>query len=178
MQHSSEPQLSRDFARLAAGDRSAVSTVFRELWPKVQRFCQGLLGNADDAEDAAQRTLEKVFAQATDFDQTRSVSAWALTIAVWECRTIRRQTTRRRTEPIPTELSNEHPSPEQAVEHAQLMNALKSAIVELSETDQAVLQSVLAADDAGAKSASSTFRKQKQRALSRLKQAFRRHHDT
>jgi RNA polymerase sigma factor (sigma-70 family) len=178
MQYSSESQLSRDFARLAAGDRSAVSTVFHELWPKVQRFCQGLLGNAHDADDAAQRTLEKIFTQATDFDQSRSVSAWALTIAVWECRTIRRQTTRRRADPIPTELPHEQPSPEQAVEHAQLMNALHAALVELSETDQAVLQSVLAADDSSAKSASSAFRKQKQRALARLKQAFWRHHET
>jgi len=143
----------------------------------VQRFCQRFLGNDHDAEDAAQRALEKVFAQATEFDPSRSVVAWVLTIALWECRTIRRQSSRRRTEPLAPDYSNEQPSPEQALEDAQLMHALKAAIVQLSEADRAVLQSVLSGDDATAKAASSAFRKQKQRALTRLKQAYRRLYD-
>jgi RNA polymerase sigma factor (sigma-70 family) len=178
MRECSEPQLSRDFARLAAGDRSAVPVIFRELWPRVHGFCQHLLGNAHDADDAAQRTLEKVFAQAADFDANRSVSAWALTIALWECRTLRRQAARRRTEAMETELSSPQPSPEQAIESEELKGALEAAIVQLSDADQAILRSVLDADNADARAIGSTFRKQKQRALARLKIAMRRLYDT
>jgi RNA polymerase sigma-70 factor, ECF subfamily len=178
MQECSDLQLSRDFARLAAGDRSAVTVVFRALWPRLHNFCQRLLGNAHDADDAAQRALEKVFAQAAEFDQARSVTAWALTIALWECRTLRRQTARRRAEAMETEIAGLQPSPEEAFEGEELKGALEAAIVQLSESDQAILRSVLGSDDADARALGSTFRKQKQRALIRLKQAMKRLYDT
>jgi RNA polymerase sigma factor (sigma-70 family) len=178
MDTDSELQLNRDFARLAAGDRTALSPAFQELWPKVQHFCQRMLGNPDDAADAAQRALEKVFAQIADYDANRSALAWTLTIAAWECRTIRRQSVRRKADAIPTDIRSHEPSPEQAMEQLQLQSALDTAIGQLSEMDQAVLRSVLQAEETGALPASSAFRKQKQRAMNRLKEAWRRLYDT
>jgi RNA polymerase sigma factor (sigma-70 family) len=175
----SEPTVQTElFARLAAGDRHAVSALFQTLWPKVHRFCQKALGNAVDADDAAQRTLEKVFAQAAEFDATRSILAWTLTIALWECRTIRRQSLRRRTEALPRDIHNGQPSPEQAIEQVQLQLALDTAISQLSALDQATLRALLAAEEIERNPAGNAFRKRKQRAVARLKEAWRRLYDT
>src|SRR5512145_2348815 len=144
MQDDSELQLNRDFARLAAGDRSVLSAVFHGLWPKVRRLCRQSLQNDDDADDAAQRTLEKLLAQAADYDGSRSVLAWGYAIAMWECRTIRRRSTRRRTESLSPGILGSEPSPEQAFEREQLREALEAAIMRLSEADQGVLRSILA----------------------------------
>jgi RNA polymerase sigma-70 factor (ECF subfamily) len=178
MQDDSELQLNRDFARLAAGDRSAFTVVFHGLWPKVHRFCRQSLQNDHDADDAAQRTLEKLFAQAADHDGSRSVVAWAYAIAMWECRTIRRRSTRRKTESLSPGIFGSEPSPEQAVEREQLRVALDAAIGRLSEVDQGILRSILAADDALGAPTGSTFRKQKQRAIVRLRETLRRLYDS
>jgi RNA polymerase sigma factor (sigma-70 family) len=178
MQDPSEIQLDRDVAQLAAGDRTVLSSVFQRLWPVVHRFCRRFLGNDADAEDAAQRTLEKLFAQVTDYDGSRSVSAWALTIALWECRTLRRQTTRRRVESLQREFESDEPSPEEAAEREQLRGALNAALDLMKEADRNVLTAVVLAEGLEAGPASQTFRKQKQRAMARLREIWRSLYDT
>ena len=82
--------------RLSDGDRSAVEPAFRALWPILGAFSARALGRDAEAEDAAQQTLLKVFAQAASFDHERDGVAWVLTIASYECRTFRRRAARRR----------------------------------------------------------------------------------
>ena len=69
--------------RLADGDRSASSSVFSALWPELVTFAERALGKGPDADDAAQQALEKIFAQAADYDPGRSALAWALAITAW-----------------------------------------------------------------------------------------------
>ena len=64
-------------ARLADGDREAFHPVLVSLAPLLRRVAQRRLA-AQDAEDAAQEALVKLFAQAARFDRSRDALAWAL----------------------------------------------------------------------------------------------------
>ena len=52
--------------------------------------------HAADADDAAQTGLLKLFERASEFDPQRDALAWIVGIASYECLTLRRKTTRRR----------------------------------------------------------------------------------
>ena len=173
------PDLNRLMARLADGDRSAFPLVFRELWPRLRAFCASLLKHRDDAEDAAQRAMEKVLTRAADYDPERPALAWALSIAAWECRTLARWRQRR------AEINVEHAAEgadrtpgggfaadaEEELLRAELDRAALSALAELSETDRAVLVGAFWQEAAAG---GATARKRRQRALERLRLAFRR----
>jgi RNA polymerase sigma-70 factor (ECF subfamily) len=170
--------LNRLMARLADGDRSAFPSVFRELWPRLRALCGSLLKHREDAEDAAQRAMEKILTRAADYDPERPALAWALSIAAWECRTLARWRQRR------AEISSEHvegverapgagsaPDAEEELLRAELERAALSALTELSEADRGAL---VAAFWQEAKAGGATARKRRQRAIERLRLAFRR----
>src|SRR5439155_540588 len=83
-------ELRRLMQRLADGDRGAFSPAFALLWPRLRAFAVRYVGAAD-GEDAAQAALLRVFSRAGEYDADRDALAWALGIAAWECRTLRRQ---------------------------------------------------------------------------------------
>jgi RNA polymerase sigma-70 factor (ECF subfamily) len=160
-------------ARLAAGDRSAFSEAFQTLWPITFRLCQSLLRHEADAEDAAQQALEKIFARANDYDPARPALPWALAIASWECRTVRKQRQRRREQP-------EASPPERGfaedleVEHVNrdLCAAAVAAMGTLSPADREALTATFWEEAASV--SGPALRKRRERALGRLRDAFRR----
>lgn len=159
-------------ARLAEGDRAAFTAVFHQLWTPVVRLCNSMLGNEADAADAAQQAMQKVLERASDYDPKRPALPWALAIAAWECRTILRKRSRRRE--VSDELVPEAPTDDQATELEQrllLQNAF-SAMGELSESDRETLVATFL-DQAGDVSGA-TLRKRRERAVKRLRDAFRR----
>lgn len=157
-------------ARIVSGDRRAFDAVFTALWPPVHRFCLTLLLEEADADDAAQLVMEKLFVQAQHYNPEHPVIAWALAMARWECRTILRRRSRSRTEPLnDTEMSSETSDP---VEHKELQEALLKAISELSASDQAVIQESFWTDELSP-TRDAAFRKRKQRAIERLRTAWR-----
>ena len=159
-------------ARLADGDRSVFTAVFRALWPPILRLCRAMLKNEADAADAAQEAMEKILARASDYDRNRPALPWALAIAGWECRTILRKRTRRRE-------TSEDEAREPSVENVEeefarkdLVSAAVDAMGQLSDTDREVL--VATFTDESLNIAGATLRKRRERALRRLKDAFRR----
>jgi len=62
-------------ARLADGDRSVFTAVFRALWPPTLRLCRTMLKNDADAADAAQEAMEKILARASDYDRKKACPA-------------------------------------------------------------------------------------------------------
>src|SRR5213594_3872615 len=90
-------ELQRLMERLADGDRAAFHPVFAVLWPLLRRFAARHL-RPEEAEETAQETLVKIFLRAGEFDPSRSALAWALGIAAFEIRTVRRRRLRRREE--------------------------------------------------------------------------------
>jgi RNA polymerase sigma-70 factor (ECF subfamily) len=165
----------RLLTRLAAGDRGAIEPAFVALWPVLRAFSARALRSEADAEDAAQQALAKVFEQSADFDPSRDGVAWALTIASFECRTLRRKAQRRREQPLDAlDGRASTDTPEALVLERDLAAGAREVLAGLGESDvQAILASLEESRPAGA-----TFRKRLQRALGRLRVAWRAKHET
>jgi RNA polymerase sigma-70 factor (ECF subfamily) len=166
------PSLDQLVARLAEGDRGAFAAVFRALWTPTLKLCSSMLKNEADAADAAQQAMQKVLERASDYDPTRPALPWALAIAAWECRTILRKRSRRKevsddaapetaAEDVPTE-----------VEQRLLIQNALVAVGELSANDRETLVATFWDQDGDVRGA--TLRKRRERAVKRLRDAFRR----
>ncbi len=142
------------------------------MWPLVRDLCARLLSGRSEAEDAAQRALVKLFANASNFDSERDVLSWAFAIAGWECRTLRRS--RRSTEALPVGLAGGG-SPEETVMQRELEVEAARLIGELSPIDREALLEAFGPDPSAAME-SAAFRKRKERALRRLRLAWRSRH--
>jgi RNA polymerase sigma-70 factor, ECF subfamily len=158
-------------ARLAEGDRAVFARVFELLWNPVLRFCRSLLKEEADAADAAQEAMKKILERASDYDPTRPSMPWAMAIAAWECRTLARKRTRRReTDDAGEEQSSGHA--EDDLVQRNLVAAAVTALGELSEADRETL--VATFWDEAASVSGATLRKRRERAVERLRKAFRR----
>lgn len=171
MSSASTTELDSLVRRLAEGDRAVFSAVFRTLWPPVLRLCVGMLKSEADAADAAQQALEKVLTRAAEYDPSRPALPWALGIATWECRTFLRRRQRRRE--LPEELLPEAGAGSEAeLAERQLMQAAVDALDELAPGDREALIATFWEQAASVTGA--TLRKRRERALKRLRDAFRR----
>lgn len=166
--------LQRDLARLADGDRDAFHPVFVCLWPLLRGFVGRYLP-PEDADDAAQEALVKVFARAALFDPTRDALSWALGIAAYEIKTARRRRQRRREdgEP-PVETPDAAAGPEALAIARQATDAIEAVLASIDPADAATLRAY--ASGAAPPVRGATFRKRVQRALARLRVAWRISH--
>jgi len=162
-------------ARLADGDRAAFTPVFHALWPRVRRLCLQLLHSDADADDAAQQAMEKILARASEYDPNRAALPWALGIAGWECRTLRRRQFRRREQPddASPEAPAGQPGADDALAERDLVRAAMDALGTLSPSDQETLLATYFENGAPSVGGA-TLRKRRERALTRLREAFRR----
>ena len=165
--------LQRGMCRLADGDRDAFAPVFALLWPVLRAFAARALPAFAEAEDAAQSALVKVFARAAVFDPTREALPWALGIAAYECRTLRKARTRRREDlgAYPSEPADQR-TPEDIVVDRDLQAAAAEILGGLSALDA---ETLLAAAR-GERDPSATFRKRLERALARFRKEWRSRH--
>ncbi len=174
MDSAARAELHRNMLRIADGDRSAFSAVYKTLWPVLRAFVARQL-QPSDSEDVAQEALLKVLGRASDFDPEREALTWALGIAAFEVRTARKRVARRK-----EELTDPPASGVDAVsfEEAAMDRDLHAAAVEvlgtLRPSDIETLQSVLSGRSPPIHRA--TFRKRVERALKRLRLAWRTKH--
>jgi RNA polymerase sigma-70 factor, ECF subfamily len=129
-----------------------------------------MLKNEADARDAVQQAMEKIFERASDYDRTRRAMPWACAIAAWECRTLLRKRLRRREAAGHFEIASE--SGEAHALRRDLVEAATHALGTLSDLDRETLLATFH-DEAGDVTGA-TFRKRRERALERLRGAFRR----
>src|SRR5260221_8860872 len=160
---SQSEELDALMARLADGDRSAFTPVFRTLWTPMLRFCRTLARSDADAADAAQAAMEKILERASDYDRARPAMPWALAIAGWECRTLLRRSSRRREAPEDAAPEPAQEFPEEAMVHRDLARAALDALGELSPEDRETLIATFTEEAASVSGA--TLRKRRQRAL-------------
>lgn len=170
MSNEANPDLDELVTRLADGDRSAFTAAFRLLWPRVHDLCRGMLKNESDAADAAQQSLEKILTRSAEYDRTRPALPWALGIAAWECRTALRKRGRRRE--LSDDAAPEAQQPEEDFAERQLIQRAVQAMGELSPMDRETL--VATFFDEAATASGATLRKRRERALTRLRDAFKR----
>jgi RNA polymerase sigma-70 factor, ECF subfamily len=175
-------------ARLADGDRSVFRAVFERLWPPIERLCSRLLQNPADAADAAQEALQKILERApADYDRARPALPWALAIAGWECRTLARKRQRRRESSLePGEAGQRSEQSlgatedvEQQFAQRELSRAALEALGELSDVDRETLIATFWEEaatqlPAPTQPSAAAVRKRRERALGRLRSAFRR----
>lgn len=160
-------------ARLASGDRRELDGVVRRLDAPVRAFCARMLGAGPDAEDAAQEALVELFGKVANYDPRRDALAWSLTIAAWECRTVRRRRSRAKVAPAdPETFVGAGGGPESELLAREVEAAVIAALDGLGELDRAVLEQVL--DEVRG---DATFRKRKERMLDRVRAFVRRTYD-
>nr|HEX4318419.1 sigma-70 family RNA polymerase sigma factor [Kofleriaceae bacterium] len=167
-------QLATWMAAAAEGDRTALDPLFAALWPIVCRYTARLLGDAALAEDAAQDALIALFGRLDRYDRERDALTWALAHATWAARTHRRRRQRRAEDTL---AAAPEPTATPAIEDRELVRAAVATLAELAPRDVEIITASLVDDDElRATLAPATFRKRLERALARLRHAWRSRH--
>ena len=102
-------------ARARAGDAEAWGELYREYADAIFRFCRRALPTREDAEDATMDIFMKLRDKLSQYDETRSFSAWLYRVAANHCwdilrrRKIRQDKETEDVEDVPLE----HPDPNQ-----------------------------------------------------------------
>ena len=169
-------ELQRCLARLADGDRAAFRAVFDLGWPPVRAIAARLLSDSADADDAAQLAFLKVLERCAEYQPARDALAWMAGIVSYECMTIRRKAHRRRelADDSLDALPDRAPNAETRALTDELEAAVLVVLGQLNPLDRETLLAAYRGErDPVAKPA--TFRKRLERALERLRAAWRDH---
>ncbi|MDA7977840.1 MAG: RNA polymerase sigma factor [Pirellulales bacterium] len=75
-------------SRVLDGDHSAVQCLIERFQGQVFGLCYRMLGNRQDAEDAAQESFLRMYRSIARWDSTRDFRPWLLAIAGNRCRTM------------------------------------------------------------------------------------------
>ena len=127
--------------RAQAGDREAFDQLMVCHERKIVALAWRMLGNREEARDAAQETFLRVYRHLGKFDPDRDFSAWIYRIAVNVCRDFGRKQNRRES-PADDEMINRRPSAEDIEGNAivaQEQRLALQALGELSEKERAAL---------------------------------------
>ena len=167
--------LQEELTALTRGDRDAFDSAFRRLWPLLRGFARRFLPS-EEADDAAQEALLRVFARCSEFDTRRDALSWVLGIAAWQIRTHRSGMRRRREETMPfvPDRPDAAASPEAAAMARELGAAIDRALADLAPSDAATL--IAYARGERPDLPGPTFRKRVERALARLRARWRMDH--
>lgn len=151
--------------------------MFDLAWPRVRELAGRLMPHDADADDAAQIALVKLFERASEFDRERDALAWIVGIVSYECLTLRKKAARRREaagEPMLAAVADARPTPEERAISSELERAAVAVMGSLRPEDHATLRVALFGE--GERTAKpATFRKRVERALDRLRAAWRDH---
>lgn len=77
-----EPQI---IAAAQRGDKAAFAQIVAEFQTPVYNLAYRMLGNRNDAEDAAQETFLRAYAQLKTYDPGQSFGTWLLSVAAHYC---------------------------------------------------------------------------------------------
>ncbi len=154
---------------LAQGDRTALDSVYRALWPPILQFCTSILRDPTDGEDVAQQTLLKFMDQVQNYDGETDPVQGAKAIAYWQCKSHLRKSWRLASRSRATSSSDHQPATQQQeLEQKEQYQRLQGALTQLTNTERSAIQQLLT----GNSPTGQTFRKQKQRAITRLRHWF------
>jgi RNA polymerase sigma-70 factor (ECF subfamily) len=79
------PEQTMWLRRTKNGDGTAFSYIAEKYQQPVYNLCYRMLGNADDAEDAAQEVFIRAYAKLDTYDDTSKFSTWLFSIASHFC---------------------------------------------------------------------------------------------
>ncbi len=124
--------------RCLAGDAAAFEEIVGRYQQVLFTVAVRMLGDAEDARDAAQNTFVKVFEKLGTYDSRHRFFSWIYRILVNECLNVRRRPAAVRTSE-PLEENALQGRDTDLVEAAERRNAVKKAILELPEPYREVI---------------------------------------
>lgn len=125
--------------RAQSGDLAAFEVLIRRHERQVLGLCYHMLGNLEDAKDAAQDVFLKLHQQLNRFDYEREFTPWLLTVVMNQCRDHLRA--RWPTEPLENvPLLDVAKDPEALARFSEQWALLKEAIASLPARERAALE--------------------------------------
>jgi len=125
--------------RFKAGDISAFEEILRKHQEKIYNLCHRMLGNAHDAEDAAQDVFVKAYQNLNRFKPEASLLTWLYRIAINTCIDYRRKPffeslfkTSKEGDVFAVDQLSDSPSPDRLYESKQINDAIQLALSRLS----------------------------------------------
>ncbi len=132
--------------RFQRGDASAFEEIIFRYQDKIYNFCRHMLGNASDAEDAAQDVFLKAYQNLNKFKPEASLYTWLYRIAVNTCIDYKRKPlleslfkSSKEGDEFVVDHPADSPSPERLYESKQIGNAIQLALGRLSEKLRTVI---------------------------------------
>jgi RNA polymerase sigma-70 factor, ECF subfamily len=120
-------------ARAAAGDREAFGALVERYAGVARRVARAVLGNPEDADDAAQDAMLSALVKLDQYDRRRPFGPWLLRIVANAATDRRRRRTVRRAEPLDPGFVAGGPRPDTTAERRALAERLREALAELPE---------------------------------------------
>ena len=115
-------------SRCLKGETAAFGPIVERYQRVLYTVAQRMLGDADEADDAAQCAFVKAYQHLETFDRQRRFFSWLYRILLNEC--LNRQRDRRAHEPISPELT-EGPTPVERLERIERRARVQAAILAL-----------------------------------------------
>lgn len=128
----SDPILVR---RAKDGDARALAALCERHAPRVESLSRHLLGDCEDARDAAQESLAKLCSRIGQFRGQAQLGTWLHRLVVNTCRDVASREARRRCEPLDADvrLAAHESDPARAAVLAELRSELSAGLAELSQ---------------------------------------------
>lgn len=120
-------------ARTLAGDRMAFGALVERFAAQARRVARAVLGDPDEADDAAQDAFLSALVKLRQYDPRRPFGPWLMRIVANAATDRRRRRAVRRAEPLAAGLAGGGPGPDAAAERRALAERLRAALAELPE---------------------------------------------
>lgn len=132
--------------RFKNGDSSAFEDIVLKYQDKIYNLCHHMLGNAQDAEDAAQDAFLKAFQALPKFWPEASLYTWLYRIATNTCIDYRKKpifeslfNSSEEGERLVHDRASDAPSPEKLYQSKEIDNALQDSLRKLSPKLRAII---------------------------------------
>lgn len=116
-----------------SGDRAAFGILVERYTPQARRVARAVLGDPDDADDAAQDGFLSALVKLAQYDSRRPFGPWLMRIVANAATDRRRRRNVRRAEPLDPALVGGGPRPDAVAMRNELGERLRAALAELPE---------------------------------------------
>jgi len=129
--------------RAQHGDDSAFENLVESYQKPVFSLCYRMLGNVNDAEDAAQESFIRAYRHIKRYDPNRPFATWLLSISAHYCidRSRKRRLPTISTDALPAEIIPDRslPDPERELHKQEKEERIQNLMKELKPTDRAAV---------------------------------------
>lgn len=117
------------------GNREAFGQLVQRYGPKARIVCRTILGNQQDADDAAQDGFLAALTRIETYDHARPFGPWLMKVVVNAARDLARKREVRRVEEIPHDAVSSLPAPDDRAHVSALGDALREALLGLPQRE-------------------------------------------